>query len=279
MEILYVDAMAGASGDMFLGALVDLGADFDALKAGLATLNVPGFRLERHATKRHQIAATKVDVVVEDIEHPHRHLRDLLAIIDAAPLSEFVKHTATHALTFLAEVEAHVHRMPLHDVHLHEVGGLDCLVDVVGTVMAVELLGAPDIFAGPVSVGMGHVKCAHGAMPLPAPGTLQILEGFPIRRTTIPHELTTPTGAALLVALAWPTTAPLIMVPHKVGYGAGSRDMPQAANLLRILRAEVEPRHLPPKVAPSGGEAHTHDHGHDHGHGHSHGDGHHHHHH
>ncbi|MEQ8819672.1 MAG: LarC family nickel insertion protein [Sumerlaeia bacterium] len=263
-EILYIDAMAGASGDMFLGALVDLGVDFAALRDGLKTLDVRGFDLVRSDTKRHTIAATKVDVVVEDVPHPHRHLGDLLAIIDRAALSAAVKERSGAVLRRLAEAESAAHRMPIEKVHLHEVGGLDCLVDVVGTVLGLELLGIERIVSGPVSVGAGFIRCAHGVMPGPAPGTLAILKDFPIRRTNIPFELTTPTGAAILAALASPHLAPVVMTPRAIGYGAGSRDIPQVANLLRLVRADL---------AEMGAPAHDHhhdDHDHDHGHDHSH---------
>lgn len=239
MDILYIDPIAGASGDMFLGALVDLGVDFEALREQLRSLDVAGFDLRRSDTKRHTIAATKVDVVVEDVPHPHRHLKDLLAIVDRAPLDSSVKEKSAAALTRLAEAESRVHRMPIEKVHLHEVGGLDCLVDVVGTVIGIEMLGVERVLSGPVSVGAGFQKCAHGTMPVPVPGALGILEGFPIRRTDFPYEMTTPTGAALLVTLTEPTTDPLVFTPRRTGYGAGTRDTPHVANLLRIVRGDL----------------------------------------
>lgn len=277
MKILYFDPQAGVSGDLFLGALVDLGVDFDALTKALQSLAVPGFSLTRSATKRHTIAATKVDVVVEDVPHPHRHLPDLVKIINASPLSSWVKKTSIAVLTKLAEAESRVHRQPLQSVHLHEVGGLDCLVDVVGSVWAIHELmhthGVEKIYSGPVSVGSGFVKCAHGNMPLPAPGTLAILEGFPLRRTTFPFEMTTPTGAALLSTLAEAHTTPMIFTPKAVGYGAGTRDPKEVANLFRVVLAELHqaPALGKPLSAPHVHE-HTHEHGHSHTHAHSHDD-------
>jgi len=245
VTFLYIDPVAGAAGDMFLGALVDLGADFDALEAELKKLKVPGFALKRTAVKRQTIAGTKVDVEVDDVPQPHRHLGDLVAIIGAAPLAERVKQRSLKVLYKLAQAEADVHRMPLHEVHLHEVGGLDCLVDIVGTCVALELLGIDRIISGPVSLGTGMVMCAHGAMPVPAPGTLAILKDFPVRKTTLEGEMTTPTGAALIAALATGTTAPLQMKPLRVGYGAGTKDKKEIANLLRVILAETESRRLP----------------------------------
>jgi uncharacterized protein (TIGR00299 family) protein len=267
MKILYIDPLAGVSGDMLLGALVDLGVDFHALQHGLEHLGLDEFALTRESTKRHTIGATKVNVVVKDVPHPHRHLPDLVKIINASGLSESVRTQSIAALTKLAEAEARVHRMPLEHVHLHEVGGLDCLVDVVGTVLALEMVkkthGVEAIYCGPVSVGAGFVACAHGTMPLPAPGTLAILAGFPIRRTTFPFEMTTPTGAALVTTLARPHTMPLILTPEHIGYGAGTRDPKEVANLLRVLIAEL---HQQPKL-----ESHTHEHHHEADH-HHHGD-------
>lgn len=275
MEILYIDPFAGASGDMFLGALVDLGVDFEALREALRALDVKGFDLRRTEVLRHQIAATKVDVVVEDVPHPHRHLRHLLEIIERAPLASRVQERSAAALTALAEAEARVHRMPVEKVHLHEVGGLDCLVDVVGTVLAVEALGVERVLSAPVSVGSGVVRCAHGVMPVPAPGTLAILEGFPIRRTQVPHEMTTPTGAALLATLAEPIVPSVAMIPRAIGHGAGTRDTPDIANFLRVVRADLI-------AVGSKGHAHEHHHhhhhddSHDHDHPHEHDDDHHH---
>jgi uncharacterized protein (TIGR00299 family) protein len=280
-DVLYIDPLAGISGDMFLGALVDLGVDFDAMREALRTLGLAGFDLRRTATKRHEIAATKVDVVVEDVPHPHRHLGDLLAIISRSPLADSVKEQSAAALKRLAHAEAHVHRMPVEHVHLHEVGGLDCLVDVVGTVWGLEQLGVDRVLCSPVSLGTGFQQCAHGVMPVPVPGTLAILEDFPVRRTPIPHEMTTPTGAALLVTLAQPVVGSLVMTPRRIAYGAGSRDPREVANLLRLVRADVEARFLPPPPGDHG-HHHHHDHDHDHDHAHSHGHehdhGHHHHH-
>lgn len=230
---------------MFLGALVDLGVDFEALTASLEKLAVPGFALRRTATKRHTIAATKVDVIVEDVPHPHRHLKDLLAIIGKADLPGRVRQRSEKVLTLLAEAESAAHRMPIEKVHLHEVGGLDCLVDVVGTCLCLELLDIDTIVSGPVTVGTGTVACAHGRMPVPAPGTLRILQDYPIRKTITEGEMTTPTGAALIAALATPVIAPIVMTPRAIGYGAGTKDKKEIANMLRVVVAEAPASSLP----------------------------------
>lgn len=245
VEILYIDPVAGASGDMFLGALVDLGVDFDALTGELGKLAVPGFALKRSETKRHTIAATKVDVVVEDVPHPHRHVGDLLAIISKADLPGRVKERAGRVLMRLAEAESAAHRMPVEKIHLHEVGGLDCLVDIVGTCVCLELLGIDTIISGPVTVGTGTVGCAHGRMPVPAPGTLRILQDFPIRKTTTEGEMTTPTGAAIIAALARPAVEPLVMTPRRIGHGAGTKDKKAIANFLRVVLADAVAVSLP----------------------------------
>ncbi|MBI5154725.1 LarC family nickel insertion protein [Candidatus Poribacteria bacterium] len=257
MEVLYVDPFAGVSGDMFLGALVDLGVSFDALRETMLSLHLDGFDLKRSATKRHSIAATKVDVIVEDVPHPHRHLAELLEIISNAPLSSWVAETSAAVLRRLAEGESRVHRIAVERVHFHEVGGLDCIADVVGTVAGIELLGVEKVLSAPVAVGSGYQRCEHGVMPVPVPGTLAILDGFPIRRTPFMHEMTTPTGAALIAELAAPVTESLVMTPLAVGYGAGSRDPGEVANLLRLVRAELTPRRT-----SLGHHEHSHEHEH-----------------
>jgi uncharacterized protein (TIGR00299 family) protein len=266
IRILYIDPIAGASGDMFLGALVDVGADFDHLQAELAKLKVPGFKLTRNQTTRQSIAGTKIDVVVADEPHPHRHLGDLVSIIGAANLSDTVKSNSLKALYTLAQAESEAHRVPLHEVHLHEVGGLDCLVDIVGTCIALEHLQVEYVFSGPVSIGTGTVGCAHGNMPVPAPGTLAILKDFPVRRTLNEGEMTTPTGAALLKTLATPVLAPFVMTPKAIGYGAGTKEKREVANLLRLIVAETLPPFLPRQATAQVHQADTHDHGHSHHH-------------
>ncbi len=257
VSFLYIDPVAGASGDMFLGALVDLGADFEQLKSGLGKLKVPGFDLISHEVKRHTIGARKVDVIVEDEPHPHRHARDLVDLVEAATLPDRVKERARRIIWKLAEAEAAAHRMPVEKVHFHEVGGLDCLVDIVGTCIGLELLDIDRILSGPVAVGTGVVPCAHGKMPLPAPGTLGILKDFPIRKTTLEGEMTTPTGAAIIAALATPVLDAQTMIPRRIGYGAGTKDKRQIANMLRLVIAETDARFLP-------GERHAHGHEHTH---------------
>ncbi len=275
MNILYIDPFAGASGDMFLGALVDLGVDFDEMRDVLASLDVKGFDLRQSQTTRHAIAATRVEVLVEDVPHPHRHLGDLVRIVEAAPLDAAVRVGAIAALTRLAEAESEAHRMPVEKVHLHEVGGLDCLVDIVGTVWGVSRLGVERVLSAPVSLGSGLQRCAHGVMPVPVPGTLAILKDCPVRRTQIPHEMTTPTGAALIATLAQSVVSPLVFTPRHIGHGAGSRDPGEVANFLRLVLAEADPRFLPP-AEHSHAHEHQHHHDHHHHHDHDHGDPHHH---
>ena len=280
VPVLYIDPVCGCSGDMFLGALVDVGADFDALCRMLERLRLPGFRLERKGEFRHTIAGTKVDVIVEDAPHVHRKASELVAIVENADLPDRVRTRATAVLTRLAQAESLAHRMAPDQVYLHEVGGLDALVDIVGTCCALELLDVSRIYSGPVALGTGVVRCAHGVMPLPAPGTLAALEGMPVRRTNFNHEMTTPTGAAIIGALAVGFAEPLVMVPVRAGYGAGTSNPREFANLLRVVLCDVPPRLLPahyhakpidaPHSTPGPVHGHEHDHGHDHAHGHSH---------
>ncbi len=229
---------------MFLGAFVDLGVSFSDLREGLKSLDIKGFDLRKEESKRHSIACTKVHVDVEDIPHPHRHVGDLLEIIDRADLPQRVKERSARVLIKLAQAESAAHRAPIEKVHLHEVGGLDCLVDVVGTCLCLEQIHVHEIVTAPVSVGSGLVGCAHGRMPVPAPGTLAILEGIPLRRTSHNGEMTTPTGAALISTLAIATWEPFSFVSDKVGYGAGTKDKQDIANMLRLVLGRTNSRFL-----------------------------------
>ncbi len=281
VPVLYIDPVCGCSGDMFLGALVDVGADFEALRGMLDRLCLPGFRLEKKQEFRHTIAGTKVDVIVEDAPHVHRRAAELISIVERSGLPERVRTRATAVLTRLAQAESLAHRMAPDQVYLHEVGGLDALVDIVGTCCALEILDVSRIYSGPVAVGTGVVRCAHGVMPLPAPGTLAALEGMPVRRTNFNHEMTTPTGAAIIGALAVGFAEPLVMVPTRAGYGAGTSNPREFANLLRVVLCQVPPRLLPahyhgkpieaPQATPGAEHDPDHVHGHNHGHDHAHG--------
>jgi uncharacterized protein (TIGR00299 family) protein len=284
MRIAYLDCFSGVSGDMFLGALVDAGVPFELLQQTVEALNI-GASLERSRVNRNGISATKIDVVVNgkkdlpreefwtaESGHPshgdnvgehgrpqaedhgyarHRHLNEILRIITAAPISQRARQAASAIFTALAEAEAKVHHKDIEEVHFHEVGAADAIADIVCAAVGAEALPVERIFASPLNLGSGIVKCAHGVMPVPAPATLELLKGVPIYSGEVQKELVTPTGAAIVRTLVAEFGALPKMIAERIGYGAGTRDFPQHANVLRITIGETaESRY--PAAAPAG---------------------------
>jgi uncharacterized protein (TIGR00299 family) protein len=233
MKTAYFDCIAGASGDMLLGALVDAGLPPAAIEAELAKLNIADFHLHFSKVSKNGFGATKVDVHVQD-HAPERHLRDIQEIIEKSHIADKVKARAMRVFTRICEVEAGIHGMSVTEVHLHEVGGVDAIVDVVGVLAGMEMLGIERVVVSPLPMGRGFIKGAHGQIPLPAPATVGLLTGVPVYGSLIEKELVTPTGAALLTELAdaW---GPLpAMTLRGTGYGAGSRDL-VIPNVVRLL--------------------------------------------
>lgn len=237
MTTCYLDAFSGLSGDMLVGALADAGADTAALTAGLASLETGAeFRFEK--TKRHGIAATKFHVDCAPSHH-HRHLPHILEMIGRAAVSARVKRDAEAVFRRLGEAEARVHGIAVEKVHFHEVGAVDSIADIVGACLGFELLGVDEVRCSAVNVGSGTVEADHGVMPVPAPATAALLEGRPVYSRGPAVELTTPTGAAVATALAAAFGAMPPMTLRATGYGAGGRDFPEHANVLRVLIGEV----------------------------------------
>jgi uncharacterized protein (TIGR00299 family) protein len=238
MKIAYADCFSGVSGDMFLAALLDAGLPLEVLEDGIAKLNLPE-QVELHLTETHKGALRACDLeVIVPHSHQHRHLSDILAILSASQLSERVKQTAARIFTLLAEAEASVHGEPVEHVHFHEVGALDSIVDVTGAAIGLEALGIERLFASPLPYGAGTIESAHGLLPLPAPATLAVLRmaQAPLTPSAAQVELVTPTGAAILGALA--TFARPDFVLSAVGVGAGKRDLVWP-NLMRLMIGET----------------------------------------
>jgi len=235
--IAYLDCPSGVSGDMLLGALLGAGVALDELRALLGGLPLEGYTLEAAPVVRGALGATHARVVPTREEHAHRHLGDVLAIIEHGDLPERVKRDAGAVFRRLATAEARVHRVGIDEVHFHEVGAVDAIVDVVGVCAGLHLLGVEEVYCSPLPLGRGQTTMAHGTLPLPAPAVLELLamSGAP----TVPHtattELVTPTGAALVTTLARFAQPPLRLA--RVGYGAGTRAEP-APNLLRLWLGE-----------------------------------------
>ncbi len=250
MKTAYLDCFSGLSGDMFLGSLLDAGLSFDQLKQCLQTLPFHGYELELRRETRNQISGTRFVVHLDEgynKVHGHkkhgRKNRDLKAIsevIDQGNLTDPVKKKSKAIFEALAWVEGHIHNLPPDQVHFHEVSAVDSIIDIVGTVYALEILGIKRLMVSPLPLGSGFVKTAHGRIPVPAPATLALLKGVPVLNSGVPQEMVTPTGAALATGLAASFGPMPPMVVQNVGYGVGSRELPDRPNLLRIIIGHEE---------------------------------------
>jgi pyridinium-3,5-bisthiocarboxylic acid mononucleotide nickel chelatase len=242
MRTAYFDCFSGISGDMTIGALIDAGASFEELRAQLATLNVPGYELAIEKVMKHSIAGTKFHVNVHDAGPQHRRLRDIEALLRASRLQSSIQEHTLAIFARLAEAEAAIHQTTVEQVYFHEVGAIDSIVDITGAVIGLHLLGVQRVLASAVNVGSGIVRAAHGILPVPGPATAELLKGAPTYARGNDGELTTPTGAALLVTLA-ESFGPLPYIcVERIGYGAGTKDLPHAPNLLRVFIGEDSDR-------------------------------------
>jgi uncharacterized protein (TIGR00299 family) protein len=266
-RILYFDCFSGISGDMVLGAFLDLGLPLDELRSALGSLALPGVQATARRVLRSGVSATKFDVQQhpqeeqsgapkgpgsahshshdhgQDHQHPHSHshshghrsLREITSLIDASGLSMDGRERAKAMFRRLAEAEAAIHQMAVEDVHLHEVGSIDSIIDIVGAVYAMEWAGVDSVRCSPLNIGGGTVRSAHGVLPVPAPATLRLLEDAPIYSGVVQHELVTPTGALIATTYASSFGSVPAMSVERVGYGAGERDHHDAPNVLRVL--------------------------------------------
>jgi len=262
VKIAFFDCFSGISGDMILGALVHAGLEPDVLRGEIGKLGLEGVEISFEAVRRHGIAGTRAEVhvpggtlpedehhldpasVQEDHPHPaHTHLGDILQIIDRSGLDEDVRATAIRVYQRLAEAEAQVHGLSIDDVGLHEVGAWDAIVDIVGAVAGLRLLGVDEVYASPLRCGTGVLNCAHGQYPVPAPAVAALCRDVPLTQTDIAAELITPTGAALVTALALAYGSAPPFRQEQVGYGAGRRDLAELPNLLRVRIGQTLQHH------------------------------------
>jgi uncharacterized protein (TIGR00299 family) protein len=259
-RILYLDCFSGIAGDMVLGALLDAGLPFDDLKRALGSLAISGYEVTTERVLRAGVSATKFRVIETAApgtgndapasehhapgtphpapgrgHHPHRHLKSIFQLIDRSGLSPAGRTRAKELFQRLGEAEAAIHQTSIEKVHLHEVGALDSIIDIVGAVFALEWVGADRIVCSPLNVGGGTVQSAHGLFPVPAPATLKLLGGAPVYSGPIQKELVTPTGALIATSYASSFGPIPEMVVEAVGYGAGDRDTPGTPNVLRVL--------------------------------------------
>lgn len=276
MKILYYDCFSGISGDMNLGAMIDLGVSREILINGLKELNIEGWRLDIASDQRHGITGTRVTVVTDeeksseqvfqrgshhehdhdhrhedhphghdhnhdnDQHHGHRNLSDIRKIIEGSSLSGKIKDLAMNIFTLIAEAEAAVHDKAIDEIRFHEVGAIDSIVDITGAAICYDALGVDTVYVSDIELGSGMVRCEHGLLPVPAPATARLITGFPVHTGGVDFEATTPTGAAIIATLARPLPPGTKYSIIRTGYGIGQKNNPARPNVLRIFLAETE---------------------------------------
>lgn len=233
MNIMYIDCNSGIAGDMFLGAMFDAGVEVRLVKEALDSLEIEGYEMEVAKGSSHGIAANTVSFNVT-ADQPHRHLADIISLINQGDFSDQVKSLAQDVFNLLAQAEAKVHGTSPDKIHFHEVGAIDSICDVVGALIALENLQVDKVVCSPLPLGKGHITCAHGRIPLPAPATLELVKGIPLVKSDVEGELVTPTGAALAVTLSQEFGPMPAMIVDHVGYGMGTRDY-GFPNVLRVM--------------------------------------------
>jgi len=240
MKIAYLDTVAGIAGDMTMAAFVSAGLPFEQLRDELRKLPINGFELIASHVTRNAIGAVHIDVVIPVEPHLHRTLAGIHGLIDASGLDPKVKETARNIFLTLARAEAKLHGTTVEQVHFHEVGALDSIVDVVGAALCFYLSGIERVYTSPVRLGAsGTVKTQHGILPIPAPAAIEVLRGYPVQLTSFPDELTTPTGAAIVRTLSAGVLDEEVITVEAVGYGAGTRVIEGLPNFLRLMIGEI----------------------------------------
>lgn len=250
MSLAYLDCASGISGDMFLGACLDAGLHTSPLLAELAKLPLGPYELKPERVLRGGLAGTHVEIAIPR-EQPHRHLAPIERMIESSALSAGVKERSRRIFRRLGEAEALLHAKPIEQVHFHEVGAVDAILDIVGACVALDLLEIEELVVSPLNVGSGRVAAAHGSLPVPAPATAELLRGVPIYSSGVEAELVTPTGAAIVSTLAGSFGPLPPMSVERIGYGAGARDLPGQPNLARLFIGQKAPK---PLIPNPGGE-------------------------
>jgi uncharacterized protein (TIGR00299 family) protein len=239
MKIISYDCFSGISGDMNLGAMIDLGVEKAFLIDELNKLNLKGWELEVIKDQRHGITGTKVTVKQTRHEHAHRHMSDIEKIINDSELDNSIKELSKKIFMKIAVAEAKVHNTTIDHVHFHEVGAIDSIIDIVGAAICFNYLKVEGVHVSTVELGSGFVKCDHGKLPVPAPATAEIIKGIPVKKGGVDFEATTPTGAAILAALGTDFSTTLPLKIEKTAYGVGQKDNPDVPNLLRVFLGEA----------------------------------------
>jgi uncharacterized protein (TIGR00299 family) protein len=237
MKVAYFDCFSGISGDMILGALVDLGVDVDYLKGQFKKIDISGYDIKAKKVEKQHIHGTKVDIVIKEKQR-HRSLKDINELIDKSGLDKEVKQSSKKIFLKIAEVESKIHNIDINKVHFDEIGALDSILDVVGAVIGLKKLNIEKVYSSHLNLGRGFVECSHGLIPVPAPATAEILKGVPVYSTNVEAELVTPTGSAVITSLTNDFGPMPPMTIDKLGYGAGKADF-QHPNLLRIFIGDL----------------------------------------
>jgi len=242
MKIAYFDTISGMSGDMTLAAFISAGVKLQELTDEIKKLKLDAVELSASHVSRNGIDAVKVEVIASSLQNRHhRGITEINSIIDNSSLKESVKNNAKKIFAVLANAEAKVHGTTIDKIHFHEVGAIDSIVDIVGTAICLDLLGIEKIYSSPIKLGSSAlIETEHGKLPIPSPAAVEILRDYPITLTDIPFELTTPTGAAIIKAISSGVLSFEKIKVETVGYGAGSKEIPQLPNLLRILIGEFQ---------------------------------------
>ena len=239
MRAVYFDCFAGVSGDMIIGAQLDLGVDLESMEQQLSSLALDGYQINRRCVERSGISATKFDVEINQAAQPARTLADIRSIIVGSNATDHVKDQAILVFERLADAEARVHGTTPEKIHFHEVGAVDSIIDIVGAMIGFELLGVERFFCSPLRLGSGSVDSQHGRLPIPAPATAELLRGAPVYAGELEGEFVTPTGAAIVATLCEEFGPIPLMKVARVGYGAGSRDPKGFPNALRLMIGEI----------------------------------------
>jgi len=251
-RVLYFDCFSGISGDMILGALVDLGVDLESIRKGLKGLGVRGYTIKSRQVKRNGITATKVNVVsgISSRKNHKRSFRDIKNLLNNSQLPKKVKSDSIEIFHRIGKAEAQIHRTTLNKIHFHEVGSIDSIIDIVGGALGISMMNPHRIYSSPLNTGEGIVKCEHGTLPVPAPATLKLLKGIPCYSNGTKKELTTPTGAALIGYFADQFRSMPSMYILDAGHGAGGHEIKEIPNLLRVIFGEIEefPEPCPMKI-------------------------------
>jgi len=238
MTTAYFDCFSGIAGDMILGALIDLGLDSNYLKKELEKLGISGYELDVKKVEKNHITATDVYITIKEDQH-HRTLADINKIINNSTLENDVKELSKKIFYKLAEAESKIHNVQIDEIHFHEVGAVDSIIDIVGAVIGLEKLNIKNIFCSNMPLGKGFVKCSHGIIPIPAPATSELLKDVPVYQSDADHEMVTPTGAAIVTTIADGFGKMPLMKIKKIGYGAGKIESAQPG-LLRVYIGKLE---------------------------------------